>query len=95
MSRDELMITQIALSVALLSFILLMVTHGEVGRALVYSFLIFIVSYSGVYGYYVLYHHARHYMRRREYEIRRRAATEEQQRQDNEPLRSASERIGL
>lgn len=95
MSRDELMITQIALSVALLSFILLMVTHAEVGRALVHSFLIFIISYSGVYGYYVLYHHSRHYLRKREHEMRRHAAAEEQQRQDSERLRSASERIGL
>lgn len=95
MLRDELTITQIALSAALLSFILLTITNVQLGRALLHSFLIFIFSYSGIYGYYILYHHAKHYVRKREYELRRHAIAEEKRRQENERPRSASERIGL
>jgi hypothetical protein len=95
MSRDDALITQLALCAALLSFILLMMNHAMFDRALLHSFLVFVFTYSFSYGVYLLYHKAKHRLHRMEIEEQKRLAAEQRKMREGERSRSASERLGL
>lgn len=95
MSRDDVLITQFSLCAALMSFILSMTNHFKIDRALLYSFLIFIFSYSITYAAYIFYQHVKHRMHKLDLEERRRFAEEKKALRESDRKRSAAERIGL
>ena len=95
MSKDDALITQFSLCAALLSFILSMMSHFKIDRALLHGFLIFIFSYSIIYATYLFYQHVKHRVHRMELEAQRRLAEEKKALRENERKRSAAERLGL
>jgi hypothetical protein len=95
MSRDDILITQFSLCAALLSFLLSMMSHFKIDRALLHSFLIFIFSYSIIYAAYLFYQHVRYRMHRMELEAQKRLAEEKKAMRENSRRRSATERLGL
>jgi len=95
MSRDDVLITQTALSLALLAFVLQAIQHADFGRIALHSFLVFIFAYTVIYASYVLHFRIKQHLRRMEVEEHKRKTTEEKMRRDRERPRSAAERIGI
>jgi amino acid permease len=95
MSRDDALITQVALCAALLSFILFMSNEVQIDRALMHGFLIFIFSYTLIYASYLFYHRVKIHLHRMEIEEQKRKVKEEKEQRKKEQPLTASERIGL